>query len=615
MARLLFLASLIIAFAHPYKENDKRIVNNSENLVAVYIDNSMSMQSLSSEKTLFEDARTSALKIVESLNPTQKFVLMSNDRDARNEHPMNKDEMLLHINEMKVESSPVSFEDIYNNLTLIRRKNGFKCATLFAYSDFQENMMKSNDFKVDSSIQIIAIPLKSDFRKNIYIDSVWVQSPILLKNMTHELNVRVVNETSTEIKGLPVNFSIDENIVAYSAVDVKPNSHSDVNMQFVIESDGCKKAKVLIEDFPITFDDEYNVVLEVCPKINVVEIKPNNVNTSLELLFENDEMIDYQMMGDYNIDRDVIQNAQMLVVNETANLNETMQQILLDFAEQGGSVLLLNGINTNNSYIYGKLGIKMLNFDDNQTKIEYIAKRNSFFDDVFVKVPDNTDLPIVNKHYGFDLGENVLNLLSLQNGDPLLMMKNVGKGKAFVMSTSFDEEYSDLANHALFVPLMYKMAMYACAMSELSYTIGVDKSMKINDITLAIEDRISVKSEKGMFESYPLVENKNNINYINFFEELPYSGFYDILKNDSCVSLMAWNDDRKESEMSFLNEDELTKVLKDNKLNVFSTIRYDEMKSDDMVENLVADSNLWKVFVVLSLIFLLIEILILRFWK
>ena len=146
--RMIFIASLVIAFAFPYKKDNNAVNNNVDNLIAVYIDNSMSMQSHSLEKTLFEDSRSSALKIVESLNQAQKFVLLSNDRDPKNEYPMNKDEMIICLNEMNSEAAPTSFEDIYNSLALIKKKNNFNSATLFVYSDFQKNMMNIISMKM-----------------------------------------------------------------------------------------------------------------------------------------------------------------------------------------------------------------------------------------------------------------------------------------------------------------------------------------------------------------------------------------------------------------------------------------------------------------------------------
>jgi hypothetical protein len=234
-----------------------------------------------------------------------------------------------------------------------------------------------------------------------------------------------------------------------------------------------------------------------------------------------------------------------------------------------------------------------------------------------VKLPDNADFPEVYKHVRFVISKSVLNIISLQNGNPLLMMCSHGKGRIFVMSTTFNEEYSDLANHALFVPMMYKMALIGGDVSDLSYTLGKDKVLNINDISLNVDDRISLKNENGMHESFPLIEKRNNLNYLYFFEDLPSSGFYDVYKNDEFVRTVAWNDSRDESQMSFCEKEELYKLLKDNNLNVFAMIDQTEINnaSDDMLEIIVKDAAVWKIFVVIALISFLIEILILRFWK
>jgi hypothetical protein len=186
------------------------------------------------------------------------------------------------------------------------------------------------------------------------------------------------------------------------------------------------------------------------------------------------------------------------------------------------------------------------------------------------------------------------------------------------MSTTFNEEYSDLANHALFVPMMYKMALIGGDVTELYYTLGNDKTLDISDVSLNVDDRVCLKDESGMFEMLPLVEKRNNLNYLYFFEDLPASGFYDIYKNDSYVRTVAWNDSREESKMTFCEKEELQKLLKDKKLNVLAMIDIvdtNNYRSGDALEVIVNEAAIWKVFILIALIALLIEILILRFWK
>ena len=75
------------------------------------------------------------------------------------------------------------------------------------------------------------------------------------------------------------------------------------------------------------------------------------------------------------------------------------------------------------------------------------------------------------------------------------------------------------------------------------------------------------------------------------------------------------NDSREESQMSFYEKDELHVFLKDNSIDVLALIDYEDVKSDNVMKVIAKESVAWKIFIVIALISLLIEILILRFWK
>lgn len=604
--RMLFIAGLVFTFAYPYNPEQKLKVDDADNLVAVYIDNSMSMHSQSSEISLIEDARASARKIVSNISPSQRFVLLTNSRQPDNEYPMNQDEMLMSIDAMQTEASPMSFNNLYENLQMIMKRNGFKSASLFMYSDFQDNMMSVDGLVADSAIQLVAMPLKSDYQQNIYIDTVWLSSPILQKGLANEINVRVVNESGKDINGLPVNFEIDGKSVAFNTIDIPANGKNEVAMQFVLHDSGENNATVSINDYPITFDDTYNFVLNVRPIIKIVELSAGVGDLSIKTLFSNDSLFDYQVMNPYRIDQQYLSDCQMVVVDGDANLNETMWQTIIDFANNGGSVVVFPSEVTDKS-----------NLSDDTLSISTISSHHEFFSDIFVNIPNNADLPRVYKHVQIDKKRfsNTLTLISLQNGTSFFTLSKIGGGNVFSFASQFGKDWTNFADNALFVPIMYKVAMLGGQMGRLSYTLGVDKDILINDLTAFSDGDVRIRDAQGSFEMIPIVEMRNNRALIRLYDELPGAGFYTINKGDEVIETTAWNDSRKESKMKFLDREEVDKLLKDKGLNVLAVMKADEIHSNDMMEMMVRRSMLWKSFIILALISLLIEILVLRFWK
>ncbi len=609
--RMLFIAALVFAFAYPYNSEQRLKTDDADNLVAVYIDNSMSMHSRSSEISLLEDARASARKIVSNISPSQRFVLLTNSRQPENEYPMNQDEMLMSIDAMQTEASPMSINALYENLQMIMRRNGFKSASLFVYSDFQDNMMNLDGIMADSAIQIVAIPLKSDYQQNIYIDTVWLSLPILQKDFANEINVRVVNESGKEIKGLPVNFEIDGKAVAFNTIDIPANGKNNVSMQFVAE-EGSHTATASIDDFPITFDDSYNFMLDVRPIIKIVELSTDNGQSAIQTLFSNDSLFDCKRVDPRRIDQQYLSDCQLIIIDGDDLVNETMMQSIMDLAKEGCSVVMLpseplNARNARNAPI----------ISDDTLSISMIAAQHTFFDDIFVSIPDNADLPKVYKHVQIDKKQfhNSLTLISLQNGTSFFTLSKIGAGNVFVFASRFNANWTNFSENSLFVPIMYKIAMLGSQVSRLSYTIGIDKELSINDLTAFSGGDIRIRDVESTFEMIPMVEMRNNRAMIRLFDELPGAGFYNVSNGDEIVATTGWNDSRKESKMKFVDTEEVDKILKNNGLNVITVMRSDDIRSGDVMKTMVRRSTLWKSFIILALISLLIEILVLRFWK
>ena len=615
LLRCLFVAALVLAFAFPYKPEKQLNVNAENNLVGIYIDNSMSMKGQSERTTLIEDARQSARDLVHKLNPSNRYLLMTNSFEIQNEYPMNQEEMLDQLDRMNPDGAPVPMGEVIDRFEMLRKMHDFTTSTLFVYSDFQENTFDLSAVKADTTMQVVVVPMIPEFRTNLYIDSVWLASPIVQAGLTNELMVRVVNQGDKEVKGLPVNFTMNGAMAASTTVDLEKNCMAEIEMQFVVDGNGEQRCSVSLMDHPITFDDEYDFVLSVKPSLSVVELGTEKSNCAL--IFEDDEQFHYTLMEPSRFDLGTLAKAQLLIVNETAKLNETLQQTLLDAVSEGASLIVFPSLDNpkNNSYLYEKLGLQLIEADTNQTTVEDLALQHAFFSDMILDLPQLPDLPKVKQHIRLKSNGIPTSLLTLQNGAPLLLSEQVGKGQAFVMATTLAPKWSDLADNALFVPMMVKMAFLGGKMDRISYTIGTDKMLVLNDMNLESDHRFLFANENRSFEMMPASDIRKGKVHLYLNDNLPGAGFYDLLVNDTVNRVTAWNESREESKMDFADRNAIEPQFKKAGFNVAAVLDTSDFATADLVEAMAHQSSQWKWFALIALLALLGEIAVLRFWK
>ena len=615
LLRCLFIAALVLAFAFPYQPEKQLNVNASDNLIGIYIDNSMSMKGQSQRTTLIEDARQSARDLVHKLNPSNRYFLMTNSFEIQNEYPMNQEEMLDQLDRMNTDGAPVPMGEVMDRFEMLAKQHGFSTSTLFVYSDFQENTFDLTAAKADTTMQVVVVPMLPEFTSNIYIDSVWLASPIVQVGLTNDLMVRVVNQGDKEVKGLPVNFTMNGTMAASTTVDLDKNGSAEIGMQFVVENNGEQRCSVSLMDHPITFDDAYDFVISVKPSLSVIEL--GTESSACSLLFDDDEQFNYALMEPSRFDLGAIAKAQLLIVNETAVMNETLQQTLLDAVSEGASLMVFPSVDDpkSNRYLYGKLGLTLMEADTNSTSVEDLALQHAFFSDMILDLPQHPDLPKVKRHIRLKTNGLAMPLLTLQNADPLLMMETVGKGQAFVMATALNPIWSDLADNAIFVPMMVKMAFMGGKMDKMSFTIGMDKMLVLSDLNLEGDRRFLFSNAERTFELMPASEVRNGKVYLYLNDNLPESGFYDLLVNDTLNRVTAWNESRIESKMVFADRNDIEPQFKKAGFNVAAVLDTSDFATADLVEAMAHQSSQWKLFALVALLALLGEIAVLRFWK
>ena len=599
--RCLFIIGLVLAFAFPFRPDEAAKIDTEEGVVGVYIDNSMSMKALSSKTSLIEEARELSKDLVNGFPPSTRFLLMSNSFEVQNEYPMSQQEMLDRIDRMRQDGPPTQLNGVLDRFNMIRKVHGFDKATIILCSDFQEHMLDLTGLSLDSSMTVIAIPLRAENRANLAIDTVWLGSPILQMGMANDLHVVVTNYGDREVKGLPVNLQMDGKAVASNTLDVPAGGAAEMVLQLVPERSGDLRCAVSLMDYPITFDDTYRFVIGVKPKIKIVELSRASQPSPVALLFDNDPQYDYTLMSPIGFNLDELSKAHLIVVSEASALNPTVRQALLDDAKEGASIAFFHDDGPS--------------VDTNAVQVSDLALQQEFFSDIIIDLPQHADLPQVQQHVPLSNASNVSTLMHLANGDPLLTEQSVGKGHVYDFATTLDRQWSNLADNSLFVPLMLKMAFVGNGIGSISYIIGEDKSISFNHIPVSRLDQLTLKNEDGSFVMSPARESRNNKVTLFLQDELPEAGYYELMVADSLCQVLAFNDNRLESDTKVADNATIEAVFKEAGVEAATVVEATALNGSDMAQALVRKSTLWRWLVLLALLAVFGEIAVLRFWK
>lgn len=600
LLRCVFIAALVLAFAFPYPQDTESALDVEEDVVGVYIDNSMSMKALSERTTLLDDARESARNLVRQYPPSTRFLLMTNSFEVQNEYPMNQEEMLDQLDRMSPDGPPMKMDVVLERFAMLRQYHGLEGASLFVYSDFQKNMLQMTGVQNDSTVRIYAIPLSAGPRTNLSIDTVWLGSPIMQAGLANEVHVVVHNRGDRAVQGVPVNLTMNERVVAASTVDVEPYGTAELLMQIVPEMTGGIRCTASLVDYPITFDDAYHFVVEPRKTLTVVELNSGNSPSCISLVFADDPQYDYVAMNPNRFDLHTLSKAQLVVVDATSEINASLRQALEEDAAEGASLLLFHDDGA---------------VDTNKMAVTDLALRHDFFDDMILEMPQHADLPKAFRHVRLNPNAKSTTLIHLANGDPLLTLRQEGRGYIFDMATKLDDSWSSLADNALFVPLMLKMALLGGGVGKIAYTKGEDKILIFNDLDISGNLNLSIKDHSGSYDAVPSFEMRNNRLFVYLGEDLQEAGFYDLVVNDSVRHVMAWNDSRLESDMEFCSQEQVEQVFHDAGMEVEAMFEVGDFTHHDLMQALARKSTWWHWLVLLALLAIVGEAAVLRFWK
>lgn len=613
-ARMLAIAFLVLAFAQPFIPKKNTNISAGKKYVSVYVDNSFSMGAMSGGIRLLDKAKQAGKEIVQNYAVNDQFQLLTNDLSGKQQRLVGKEEFLSMLEEVDISPAARNLAEISRRQADVLAMDNSKNKVAYVLSDFQKNL---GEFKPDTTIKYNLIPLAADVQQNVFIDTAWFTEPVQLLNQNAKLVVRIKNSGEKAVEGNRLSLKLNGQTKGVADFSVAAGSYAYDTIGFVINQAGWNKAELGIQDFPITNDDTYFFAFQVAEKIKVLAISEGKNNVYLDGVFKDQTEFDYSSVSSGSLDYSLIKGNQFVVLANLNSISSGLSAALGSFLSNGGTICVFPGLKIDvESYNAFLSSLGLSTFSDIKEEEQELAKidmQQGIFKDVFEKVPENMSLPKVKKYYRSNSKMAGLNppVLSLKNGGDFLTKDSYKSGTIYICASPLDKAYSDLPVHALFAPMMYKMAVMGSHAESMAYVIGDKKGIEIASKAGGADKVYKVKGDQLEFipEQFAL----GNKVILGLKDQVKKAGFYKVsLENSDSADVIALNYDRRESEQSFYQVGELKTRYNEPNINVVNSVG---LEVAQVIKEMDRGVSLWRLFLILTLLALAAESLLLRFWK
>jgi len=579
--RMLLLTALIIAFAQPFFAEKSAL---QEKETVIYLDDSFSMQARVENTTLLDDA---VQNLIKELPKDKLFSLFTNTKvfkgvrlkDIQNDLlALDFTEKQLKLNEIYLKANSLFTSD----------KNTVKNTVVI--SDFQQRMASTIADSINT-IQKHLIRMDSQNSENVSIDSVFV-------NNTDSGNIELTALLSSNftIESIPVSLFSSEKLIAKTSAPFNENKKAKVN--FTLPRNEVIKGKIEIADSGLTYDNQLFLNIDTKDKIKILSIDAVN-SRYLKRIFTQDEFL-FTSFNLKNLNYARINNQNIIVLNELENIPPALSTNLKSFTDNGGSLVVVPAVNIDidsyNQLVSNYSSTTYTQGFNKEQQITDISFSHPLFRNVFEKKVVNFQYPKVSHYYSAKT--NARSILSFQDKSPFLF----GSDQVFIFTASISSENSNFKNSPLIVPTFFNMGVNSLKSPELYTLLG---SMAKIEIPIKLAKDHILKVTKDNYEFIPQQQSFAKKTTLTFYENPTTDGIYAVKDDKTLLKNVSFNYPRAESQLNYMNMEDLNANTSEESIaSLFQNLRNDN-----------AVNEFWKWFVILAVLFMIVEILIQKFIK
>jgi len=611
-SRVLALSALIIAFAQPIIPGKQQ--EQGKKIISIFIDNSFSMESQLDGVSLLEIAKSKALDIVMAYGESDRFQILSNEFSGAQHHIVTKDNAMDLI--QQIQPCPISrgLDEVFERQKDLLSKNDANIKKSFIFSDFQKSTLRQNSWIADSTIDCRWVPVQNENHSNVFVDSIWFDIPHHAIQQAETLHVKIKNIGQEDKSGVRCEINVQDQNKGVLNLNLQALSETIIDFVITPNSNGIQNGKIILEDYPIVFDNEFYFSYTVDPVSKIGIVFENN--SSANGVFKNDANFDLKTYPMNQLDFGQYLNQTTLIAEKISQPSTGWINSTKEAVAKGATLILVpdvSSMGSNWNLLYQSFELGNLG---NLQNGKFIAHQLDFQHPLFANVFDQKadfNLPLTDARFAVQLNPACQPIIAYEDGTPFLFHRKWLEGDVYVFNCATQGDQNTLLSHSIFPISLLRMVERAGSDQPLYHNINQSDPLVLKRINLEGNESLTLQGNNTSI--IPTFRNINNRIEMDLSKGLQSAGNYQIAWGNQIIGAVGINYNALESDTRTYSSEELKEV-------VIPSFQSDIEIIDGNIESVGTEAlaldngfHFWWYLIIASLIFFLTETILIAIWK
>ncbi len=588
ISRLLIITTLVFAFTNPINQEDLKNKKTKEYTTSIIIDNNLLLQNTINNIPSIELLKQKAIETIKNSNQKKINIITNNIIKKK----LLKDDAILFVS---------TIEPIYNEIDTIAIKKN-ESDLNYIFSNFNNSSLIQYLNNTDTNKNYQLIDFTSNQKENLKVSNVYLKQNNIELNKNHQLNFSIINE-GKNLRNSEATLYINQDVKQIVSFKIPEKTTIDTFFN-IFPVSKINEAVISIEDSPIYYDNDFNFNFLAKSKYKTLLVNDSKSITSIEVFLRSYDQTELKTINLNELNNENLLSFDIIIINEISKINkQTIKAISKAIKEEKTVVIIPSNI----------VDISSINKIAKQYNFSYFKKLtqkdtiklfpnllNDFYTETFEsEIKNNNQLPEISYYFkSLKNGTNTTLLSDKEEGKQTFLEENNDNGKLFLFYFPFESNIN-WTYHPFFTITIMRI-------------FETSKGNSINSTSLKSITNIKERN-LNINNNYVLETNKNKIVLSKkYFENNSYlstsynkltQGNFKLTENDSLVRYVSLN---------YTNFD----IINNNKnLLKLKSKKHLEIKDFNSSVNVTSNTQWYKVLILLALLFVIFEILIIRFYK